>query len=199
MRLGFAIVALMLPLAGCVVPPYGGYSGYSGYSGYGGDYSYPGYSYNSGSPTYVVEGVRQPLVYYGGYWGYYDRYRRFQRAPDGLHRHLETRQPQGGGYRPYSGGYARPVQTPPYYGGYQGGYQPAAPVYHQPVAPVYRQAAPQPGVAAPQHTAPVYRQAAPQPGVAAPQHTAPQNTAQRPVQNSGSATGNHRRRDDDRR
>ena len=186
MRLGFAIVALMLPLAGCVAPPDGGYGGYGSYGsygsygGYGSDYSYPGYSYNSGSPTYVVEGVHQPLIHYGGYWGYYDRYRRFQRAPDGLHRHLESRQPHGGGYRAYSGGYARPAQTAPYYGGYQGGYRPAAPVYRQPVAPVYRQAAPQPRVAA-------------------PQFIAPQNTAQRPVQSSGSTTGNHRRRDDDRR
>ena len=187
-----AVLALVLPLAGCVVPPDGGYAGEGGY---------PGYSYNSGAPTYVVEGVRQPLIYYGGSWGYYDTYRRFHRAPDHVHRQLEYRHPAGGGgYRPFfGGGYTRPAEAPRY-GTNQGGYRPAAtgysgyraptPAYAAPrhATPTY--AAPTPAYATPRHAAPTY---------AAPQHTAPQHTTQRPTSSSGQSSGTHRRRDDERR
>ncbi len=171
MRHGLALMALLLPLAGCVVPP----------GGYGDDGGYPGYSYNGGSPSYVVGGVRQPLVYYGGSWGYYDSNRRFQRAPDNVHRHLETRHPAGGGgYRPFfGGGYSRPAETP-HYGTTSGGYRPASSGYSG-----YR--APPPAYAAPRTT-----YSAPRPTYAAPQHT-----SSRPA--SAPASGTHRRRDDDRR
>ena len=110
MRHGLALVALLLPLSGCVVPPQPVGYGY-GYQeqGYpGGDYNYPGYSYNDGSPTLVVEGAPMPLIYFGGAWGYYDGARRWHRAPDGVDRHLAQRFPGGAGYRPWGGGFGRP-------------------------------------------------------------------------------------------
>ena len=81
MRIGFALAALLLPLGGCVVP--GQPVGY-GYAQP--EYGYPGYAYNSGSPTLMVEGASVPLIYFGGSWGYYDGYRRFHRAPEGVYR-----------------------------------------------------------------------------------------------------------------
>ena len=64
--------------------------------------AYPGYSYNEGSPTLMVEGAALPLIFFGGAWGYHDGYRQFHRAPDRVWRHLETQHPRGNGLRPYS-------------------------------------------------------------------------------------------------
>ena len=117
MRRGLTLAALLLPLAGCYVPP-GGEYGYAqpGYEqpGYGqpaygqpayDDQSdvYPGYSYNDGSPTIIVEGAPMPLIFFGGAWGYHDRYRQFHRAPDPVWRQLERQHPRGYGERPYEG------------------------------------------------------------------------------------------------
>lgn len=185
MRHGLALAALLLPLAGCVVPPDGGRGYYSGQ---------PGYSYDSGSPAMVVAGVNQPLVYYGGSWGYHDSYRRFHRAPDHVYRNLETRYPGGVGYRGHGGG--------PYGGGAH-----AAPRYNQ--APHYSAASAYVG---PRHYGGYQRPAAGAPGGVyhqqgqraaaphhgAPQHVAPHQNAQRP-QHSNQNSGQHRRRDGDRR
>ena len=120
-----AVPLLLMGLGGCVAPPPSGVYGYPGaYSqpgypgaGYGypgaaysdGGDIYPGYNYNAGAPSIVVEGSSVPLIYYGGSWGYYDGYRRFHRAPDSVWRHLETRHPGGYGVRPYAAaGYPRP-------------------------------------------------------------------------------------------
>ncbi len=132
MRLGFALAALLLPLAGCVVPPQPvGYGYVPQPVGYGyapqPEYGYPGYAYNNGAPTLVVEGATVPLIYFGGSWGYYDGYRQFHRAPDNVYRQLEQRHPGGVGYHPYAGGgYGRPVGGYP--GAYPGGYRPGGPV-----------------------------------------------------------------------
>jgi hypothetical protein len=108
MRYSLALAALLLPLGACVATPqpYGYGYGYGGYPqpAYADDYSYPGYAYNDGSPTYYVDGATVPLIFFGGSWGYYDGYRRFHRAPDGIERHLELRHPGGAGYRPFAGG-----------------------------------------------------------------------------------------------
>ncbi len=77
MRRGFVLAALVLPLSGCYVPP--GPPGYAqpnypppgypppGYDPYGA--VYPGYSYNDGSPTLLVDGAVMPLIFFGGGWG----------------------------------------------------------------------------------------------------------------------------------
>jgi hypothetical protein len=119
MRQGLALVALLLPLTGCVAPPpqpvgYGyyaqpGYPGAYDQPGYVGayaqpDYGYPGFAYNDGSPTLFVEGATVPLIFFGGGWGYYDRDRRWHRAPDRVEHNLSQRFPGGNGYRPWGGG-----------------------------------------------------------------------------------------------
>jgi hypothetical protein len=126
MRHRFALAALLLPLAGCVVPPpqpgpppppYG----YAppGPAPYGADFSYPGYSYIDGSPVYVVGGVTWPLVFYGGGWGYWDGYHRWHGAPGPVGRYLGGRFPGGAGYHPYGGGqWGRPG------GAFRGAYGP---------------------------------------------------------------------------
>jgi hypothetical protein len=128
MRRGLLVTALLLPLAGCVVPPDGGYV-----TSYPGPEVYPGYYYNDGAPYIIVEGQPAPLIYYGGTWGYYDRYHHFQHAPDQVWRHLEERNPHGAGLRPWDGPHhppggaygGQPGYHPPPPGGYQGGgYQP---------------------------------------------------------------------------
>jgi len=112
MRQGLALVALLLPLSGCVVPPpqpvgYGYGYPQPGYPF--GEPAYPGYSYNAGSPSLYVEGATVPLIFYGGGWGYWDGYHRWHRAPEGIGRDLEHRHPGGFGYRPWGGGqFARP-------------------------------------------------------------------------------------------
>jgi hypothetical protein len=127
MRYRLAFAALLLPLAGCVVPP--GPGPYGGYPqpGYPGPYAqqdlgYPGYAYNDGSPTLVVEGVTWPLIFYGGGWGYWDGEHRWHGAPGRVGNWLSERHPGGVGYRPYGGGeFGHPVGLRP--GGF-GGYPP---------------------------------------------------------------------------
>lgn len=118
----FALAALLLPLAGCVVPPPGPYYP-PPVAAAPAEFGYPGYAYNEGSPTYIVGGVTYPLIYYGGYWGYWDRGHRWHRAPDTVWRHLQQRHPGGVGYRPWGGGamYARPYAGA-HPGGYRGGH-----------------------------------------------------------------------------
>jgi hypothetical protein len=130
MRHGLALVALLLPLGGCVVPPqpvgYGyGYpqGGYPqpGYPDQ--DAGYPDYAYNDGSPTLAVEGATVPLIFYGGGWGYWDGSHSWHRAPDRIGRQLDMRHPGGVGYRPYGGGqFGRPEGFRP--GGEQAGFRP---------------------------------------------------------------------------
>jgi hypothetical protein len=119
MRPRFALVALLLPLSGCVVPPYQagygygyappGYPGAYPQPGYPGaypqpDYGYPGFSYYDDSPTLFVDGATMPLIFYGGGWGYWDGAHRWHAAPDGVARNLNQRFPGGAGYRPWAGG-----------------------------------------------------------------------------------------------
>lgn len=120
MRYRLAFAAMLLPLAGCVVPPPGPYAAYP-QPGYPTPYpqpefAYPGYAYNDGSPTLVVEGVTWPLIFYGGGWGYWDGYHRWHGAPGPVGNWLNARHPGGVGYHPWGGGpYGRPG------GGYPGG------------------------------------------------------------------------------
>jgi translation initiation factor IF-2 len=120
----FAFAALLLPLAGCVVPPPEGPAMYP-QPGYPGpyaqsDFSYPGYAYNNGSPYYVDAGVSVPLIFYGGGWGYWDRNHGWHRAPDAVWHDLDRRHPGGVGYRPWGGGPGgRPEGLRP--GGFPGG------------------------------------------------------------------------------
>jgi len=167
MRLRLAFAALLLPLAGCVVPPDAGPGPYPypppgypppGYPPPGypvpygqPDLAYPGYAYNNGSPTLVVEGVTWPLVFYGGVWGYWDGYHRWHGAPGPVGRWLGMRHPGGVGYRPYGGGqWGRPggwggrAYGPPA-GGYRpgvvpGGYRPTGGGGVRPAAAPARQA-----------------------------------------------------------
>jgi hypothetical protein len=104
MRHGFALMALLVPLAGCVVPPGGPGYGYAQPGYPAAEYGYPGYAYNNGSPSMYVEGASVPLIFYGGGWGYWDNGRHWHRAPEGIGRHLEERHPGGVGYRPWGGG-----------------------------------------------------------------------------------------------
>lgn len=141
MRPRLALMALLLPLAGCVVPPepvgygYGypppGYPGAYPQPGYPAgypapDYGYPGFSYYDGSPTLFVDGVTVPLIFYGGGWGYWDSGHRWHAAPEGVARNLNQRFPGGAGYHPWGGG--APVGHPggPTMGAYPGGH-PAGP------------------------------------------------------------------------
>jgi hypothetical protein len=122
MRYGLAYAALLLPLAGCVVPAPAPYYPQPAYvqPGYAApypqaDYAYPGYAYNNGSPTLAVEGVTWPLIFYGGGWGYWDGYHRWHGAPGGIAFNLNRLHPGGVGYRPFGGGqFGRP-------GGFGGG------------------------------------------------------------------------------
>jgi hypothetical protein len=125
MRRGLVLAAL-LPLGGCYVPPqpvtnYGyGAPGYpppgyqppgypqpdyppGGYAqpGYDPDGNvYPGYSFNDGAPVILEGGASMPLILFGGEWGYYDRDRHFHRAPDQVSRHLQERERGGWSGRP---------------------------------------------------------------------------------------------------
>jgi hypothetical protein len=111
MRHRLALAALLLPLAGCVVPPPGPAMYPYAQPGYGApgpyaqqDFSYPGYAYNDGSPTYVEGGVTWPLIFYGGGWGYWDGFHRWHGAPGPVGNWLGARHPGGVGYRPFGGG-----------------------------------------------------------------------------------------------
>jgi hypothetical protein len=118
LRYRITVAALLLPLAGCVVPPPAGPDMYPGYAGYPpgyapgyaqgpyaqSDFSYPGYAYNGGSPTYYADGVVWPLVFFGGGWGYWDHNRGWHGAPGPVGNWLAGRHPGGAGYRPYGGG-----------------------------------------------------------------------------------------------
>jgi hypothetical protein len=126
MRFRLAFAAMVLPLAGCVVPPPGpppyGYP----QPGYPGPYAqqeapYPGYFYNGGSPYFVEGGISFPLIFYGGGWGYWDGYHHWHGAPDAIRRDLDRRHPGGVGYRPYGGGFGGPRGLRPE-GGRPGGY-----------------------------------------------------------------------------
>lgn len=150
MRYGLTVVALLVPLSGCVVPPEPVGYGY-GYPGPGvavpyaqPDYGYPGYSYNDGSPTLFVGGATVPLIFYGGSWGYWDQGRRWHRAPDRIERQLEQRHPGGVGYRPWGGGqFGRPEG--PRFGGQPGGSPWVNRPDSQPPGGGFRQGGPPPG------------------------------------------------------
>ena len=162
MRRGLMLASLLLPLTGCYVQPGVGY-GYGGYQqpgyqaapyGYQED-AYPGYDYNGGSPHMAYEGSQMPLIFFGGLWGFNDRYGNFHRAPDGVQRHLESRHPQGSGARAFGGQSAAPhfgggqqQFAPPAHQGWQGGGggQPRVEHRQAPVAPAA--AAPAPRAAA---------------------------------------------------
>jgi len=85
------IFAMLLPLAGCYVPPgqpdpYGYVPPYAAYQ------ADPdaGYVDNGGAPYMYYEGSRMPLIVVDGAWGFYDRDRRFHRAPDSDERNRRT-------------------------------------------------------------------------------------------------------------
>jgi hypothetical protein len=137
-------LAVLLPLSGCYIPPsqpavYAqpeyqqpappppGYYPPQGYQPQPGYYPvpaydpygnvYPGYSYNDGSPTLLVEGSAVPLIFLGGVWGYYDGRHNWHHAPDEVGRHLEHEReagrfrPAGAGFQPRpEGGSFRPPE-----------------------------------------------------------------------------------------
>jgi hypothetical protein len=115
MRHHLAFAALLLPLAGCVVPPAAPPPPPYGYAPpppapYPPEFAYPGFAYIEGSPVYVVGGVTWPLVFWGGGWGYWDGYHRWHAAPGPVGRHLGARFPGGAGFHPYGGGpWGRPM------------------------------------------------------------------------------------------
>jgi hypothetical protein len=131
MRRQLALMALLLPLSGCVVPPDQVGYGY-GYPspGYAGVYPQPGYEYSGspyydGSPTMAVEGSNVPLIFYGGSWGYWDRGHSWHHAPDNVSHNLNQRYPGGSGFHPGApppgGGFGgRPPSGPPPGGGFVG-------------------------------------------------------------------------------
>ena len=110
MRLGLTLMAMMLPLAGCVVPPPPAAAypspppAAAPYPPPSGEFMYPGYAYNNGAPTLIVGGLPMPLIFFGGTWGYWDRYHHWHRAPEPVWRHLEALHPGGFGPRPHGGG-----------------------------------------------------------------------------------------------
>ena len=126
MRQSLAFAALFLPLAGCVVAPPPGPPPPYGYPqpAYAPDAGvYPGYAYNNGSPTLVVEGTTWPLVFGGGGWGYWDGYHRWHGAPGRVGGWLDARHPGGYGIHPYGGGaWGRPAG--PGFGPGRGAYGP---------------------------------------------------------------------------
>jgi len=60
---------------------------------------YPGYAYNDGAPTLLIDGILFPLIFLGDEWGYYDPYHVWHRAPDAVYRHLEERRRAGVAFR----------------------------------------------------------------------------------------------------
>ena len=143
MRRDLVLAALLLPLTGCYIPPSGssdyvqtgyppGYSdaqpgypppgypspGYQPPPGvyYPDDNTYPGYSYNGGDPTMLVEGATVPLILYGGGWGYWDSRHSWHHAPDGISRRLDEQRRSGGGFYRNGGG-RPPPDNRPFFGG----------------------------------------------------------------------------------
>ncbi len=115
MRYSPVFAVMFLPLAGCVVASDQGGYGYptARYqtSGYVEEQEiYPGYHYNDGAPTIIVEGAPLPLTTYRGSWGYYDRRQRWQPAPEPVWRHIEQRQQGNPNMRM---GNAQPYRPPP--------------------------------------------------------------------------------------
>ena len=111
MRPRFALMALLLPLGGCVVPP--DQPGYGYGYGYPGAYSQPGYgysgpSYYDGSPSLALGGGGAPLIFYGGSWVDWDHGHNWHRAPDGVAHNMNQRFPGGSGYRAWGGSPAGP-------------------------------------------------------------------------------------------
>ena len=176
------LAALLLPFAGCYAPPGAGYvDGYSPQPDYqpqpyaDSQYGYAGYDYNGGSPYMSYEGASVPLIYYGGYWGFYDHDRRFRHAPDSVGRLLESRHPGGYGANTYGG---RSPESP--YGFRPQGaprpqYQPTG------VAPLL--AAPPPRPFAPAFATPQQRLLAPAFAEPPPRPAAPAFAAPRPLPN----------------
>jgi hypothetical protein len=111
-RRGLWLATLLLPLSGCYMAPTDAGYGYAqpgyptgGYapSPYDPYAAYPGYSENNGVPMIMEGGAAVPLVLYGGEWGFYDSGRHWQRAPEGVSRHMEERRATGGQFHPNSG------------------------------------------------------------------------------------------------
>jgi hypothetical protein len=149
-------------LAGCVVPPPGGYPAQAPYypppqtSYVPPPPDYPGeqYVYTDGTPYAVVGGQQYVVLFDPGLgWGFYDGYHRWHGAPPRWRDDFERRYPGGRGYAPGPPREAnfRPGAPPP---GRPGGPPPArpggepaafarpAPAPSRPAAPPPRQAEP---------------------------------------------------------
>lgn len=145
MRHSLVLASLLLPLASCYPPPEPpvGYAqpgypppspdyGYAqpGYpaAGYSpGPYDpdgnvYPGYGYNGGTPTLLVDGAVTPLVVFGGGWGYWDSHHNWHHAPDAVSHHLQEQRAVGG-FHSGGGNVAQPLpgHGPPPGGGFHSG------------------------------------------------------------------------------
>lgn len=131
MRHSLVLVGLLLPLTGCNPPAQepAGYYAQPGYPAPGPGYAYgqpeypppgyppgayypdanvyPGYGYNNGEPSLLVDGAATPLVVFGGGWGYWDRRHNWHHAPDAVSRHLEE-QREAGGFHHGGRGFAEP-------------------------------------------------------------------------------------------
>jgi hypothetical protein len=81
---------LLLPLAGCYVPPGQPYP-----------YGYSADDDNGAAPYTYYGGAQVPLIFHGGSWGFYDRDRQFHRTPPPAGRNAQTHRPEGGGGRTY--------------------------------------------------------------------------------------------------
>jgi hypothetical protein len=102
LKRGFAVAAILLPLSGFVASPAhadgddpGGIGQLIsmlqglGQGGGGGD---------DASAAVMEGGVRRPIVYENGEWGYRDRYGRWNRAPEAHRRYMEYHHPRGMGF-----------------------------------------------------------------------------------------------------
>lgn len=183
MRQSLAIAAILLPVAGCVYqpatrpaawsypPPPPAYAppAYAPPAYPRPDYQpdqvydpgpeiYPDYYYNDGAPAFVVEGVPVPVIFFGGFWGYYDRGHIWHRVPDRVAFDLNRRHPGGAGIRAFSPPRAfRPGAPRP--GGFQPGSAPRPGGFQPPAQPGFNHP---PGSFAPGGQPPAHLQ--PQPG-----------------------------------